>query len=107
MEAPVILLGIPLIVKHEDLWQSYANDEVMMTVLCKVIPLKTAMTSAYDIMRTDLEEPMDGAERAALINKILCVAKEMEDEWENDHSSPAIRDKIHLFVHYLRRLQVS
>lgn len=76
-----------------------------METPCKVIPLKTAMTAAYDILRSEPDkEPMDSREEASLINKALCVLKEMEEEWETDHYSPGIRDKIHLLAYYLGKL---
>jgi hypothetical protein len=50
---------------------------------------------------------MDGREEASLINKALCVLKEMEEEWETDHYSVGIRDKIHLLAYYLGRLPRS
>jgi len=73
-----------------------------MGAQCKVIPLKTAMTEAYEILGTEsIVEPVDAGEKAALINKALCVLKEMEEEWEADHCSPGIRDKVHLLAYYL------
>jgi hypothetical protein len=72
---------------------------------CKVIPLKTAMTAAYDVLSSEhIQGPMDRREEASLINKALCVLKEMEEEWETDHHSIGIRDKIHLLAHYLGRM---
>ncbi|MBP1735936.1 MAG: hypothetical protein H6Q53_2223 [Deltaproteobacteria bacterium] len=76
-----------------------------MEASCKVIPLKTAMTAAYDVLSGEhIPEPMDGREEASLINKALCVLKEMEEEWEVDHYSIGIRDKIHLLAYYLGSL---
>ncbi len=76
-----------------------------MGAQCKVIPLKTAMTEAYEILGTkSIVEHVDAGEKAALINKALCVLKEMEEEWETDHYSPGIRDKIHLLAYYLGKL---
>jgi hypothetical protein len=77
-----------------------------MEAHCKVIPLKTAMTAAYDVLSNeyDAERPTDSREDASLINKALCVLKEMEEEWEVDHTSIGIRDKIHLLAFYLGRL---
>lgn len=72
---------------------------------CKVFHLKTAMTAAYDVLRVDPEEePMSTGEEGGVINKALCVLREMEEEWEADHLSPGIRDKIHLLAYYLGRL---
>jgi hypothetical protein len=76
-----------------------------MEAHCKVIPLKTAMTAAYDVLSNEHDaDPMDNREEASLINKALCVLKEMEEEWEADHYSIGIRDKIHLLAYYLGRL---
>ena len=76
-----------------------------MEAHCKVIPLKTAMTAAYDVLSNEHDGgSMDGREEASLINKALCVLKEMEEEWEADHYSIGIRDKIHLLAYYLGRL---
>lgn len=72
---------------------------------CKVIPFKAAMTGAYGSLGTEpTVEPMDTKEKAALIKKALCVLKEMEEEWETDHCSPGIRDKIHLLAYFLGKL---
>ena len=72
---------------------------------CKVISLTTAMTAAYDVLSSGhTMEPIDGREEASLINKALCVLKEMEEEWEADHLSIGIRDKIHLLAFYLGSL---
>jgi hypothetical protein len=79
-----------------------------MEAHCKVIPLKTAMTAAYDVLSNEYDGgSMDGREEASLINKALCVLKEMEEEWEADHYSIGIRDKIHLLAYYLGRLSRS
>jgi hypothetical protein len=79
-----------------------------MEAHCKVIPLKTAMTAAYDVLSNEHDGGyMDGREEASLINKALCVLKEMEEEWEADHYSIGIRDKIHLLAYYLGRLPRS
>jgi hypothetical protein len=79
-----------------------------MEAHCKVIPLKTAMTAAYDVLLNEYDGgSMDGREEASLINKALCVLKEMEEEWETDHYSVGIRDKIHLLAYYLGRLPRS
>jgi len=76
-----------------------------MEAHCKVIPLKTAMTAAYDVLSSEHDAgPMDRREEASLINKALCVLKEMEEEWEADHYSIGIRDKIHLLAYYLGSL---
>lgn len=76
-----------------------------MEAHCKVIPLKTAMTAAYDVLSSEhTMEPIDSREEASLINKALCVLKEMEEEWETDHLSIGIRDKIHLLAYYLGSL---
>jgi hypothetical protein len=76
-----------------------------MEAHCKVIPLKTAMTAAYDVLSNEYDAvPMESREEASLINKALCVLKEMEEEWEVDHYSIGIRDKIHLLAYYLGRL---
>jgi hypothetical protein len=79
-----------------------------MEAHCKVIPLKTAMTAAYDVLSNEYDGGyMDDWEEASLINKALCVLKEMEEEWEADHYSVGIRDKIHLLAYYLGRLPRS
>ena len=79
-----------------------------MEAHCKVIPLKTAMTAAYDVLSSEHDAgPMGSREEASLINKALCVLKEMEEEWEADHYSVGIRDKIHLLAYYLGRLPRS
>ena len=76
-----------------------------MEASCKIIPLKTAMTAAYDVLSNEYDGgSMDGREEASLINKALCVLKEMEEEWEADHSCVGIRDKIHLLAYYLGSL---
>jgi hypothetical protein len=76
-----------------------------MEAHCKVISLKTAMTAAYDVLAGEYDAgPLDSREEASLINKALCVLKEMEEEWEADHCSIGIRDKIHLLAYYLGRL---
>ena len=76
-----------------------------MEAYCKVIPLKTAMTAAYDILSNEQNDnPIDSKEEASLINKALCVLREMEEEWEADHYSIGIRDKIHLLAYYLGSL---
>ena len=76
-----------------------------MEAHCKVIHLKTAMTAAYDVLRAEQdEEPISSREEASVLNKALCVLKDMEEEWETDHYSPGIRDKIHLLAYYLGRL---
>ncbi len=76
-----------------------------MEAHCKVIPLKTAMTATYDVLSERLNAgPIDGRESDSLINKALCVLKEMEEEWESDHFSTGIRDKIHLLAYYLGSL---
>lgn len=76
-----------------------------MEAQCKVIPLNTAMTAAYDILARDADaEPIGTGEETNLINKALCVVREMEQEWETDHAAPGIRDKIHLIAYYLGRL---
>ena len=76
-----------------------------MEAHCKVIPLKTAMTAAYDVLSGDhIQEPLDSTEEAGVLNKALCVLKEMEEEWETDHYSIGIRDKIHLLAYYLGSL---
>jgi hypothetical protein len=76
-----------------------------MEAYCKVIPLKTAMTAAYDVLSNEHNaNPIDSKEEASLINKALCVLREMEEEWEADHYSIGIRDKIHLLVYYLGTL---
>lgn len=76
-----------------------------MEAHCKVIPLKTAMTATYDVLSERLNAgPIDGRESDSLINKALCVLKEMEEEWESDHFSAGIRDKIHLLAYYLGSL---
>ena len=76
-----------------------------MEACCKVIPLKTAMTAAYDVLSNEQNaNAIDSREEASLINKALCVLKEMEEEWEADHYSIAIRDKIHLLAYYLGSL---
>lgn len=76
-----------------------------MEAHCKVIPLKTAMTAAYNVLSSEhIQEPMDNREERSLINKALCVLKEMEEEWETDHYSIGIRDKIHLLAYYLGSL---
>lgn len=76
-----------------------------MEAHCKVIPLKTAMTAAYNVLSSEhIQEPMDNREEWSLINKALCVLKEMEEEWETDHYSIGIRDKIHLLAYYLGSL---
>ena len=52
-----------------------------MEAHCKVIPLKTAMTATYDVLSERLNAgPIDGRESDSLINKALCVLKEMEEE---------------------------
>ena len=79
-----------------------------MEAYCKVIPLKTAMTAAYDVLSNEHDvDPIDRIEGTSLINKALCVLKEMEEEWEADHYSIGIRDKIHLLAYYLGRLPRS
>ena len=76
-----------------------------MEACCKVIPLKTAMTAAYDVLSNEQNvNPIDSREEASLINKALCVLREMEEEWETDHYSIGIRDKIHLLAYYLGSL---
>lgn len=76
-----------------------------MEAHCKVIPLKTAMTAAYDILSSEPHtNPIDIREEAGVINKALCVLKAMEEEWEDDHCSIGIRDKIHLLAYYLGSL---
>lgn len=77
-----------------------------MEACCKVIPLKTAMTAAYDVLSNEQNatKSFDSREDASLINKALCVLKEMEEEWEADHYSIGIRDKIHLLAYYLGSL---
>ena len=76
-----------------------------MEAHCKVIPLKTAMTAAYDVLSEKQNaKPVDSRESEGLINKALCVLKEMEEEWESDHFSAGIRDKIHLLAYYLGSL---
>ncbi len=76
-----------------------------MEAHCKVFQLKTAMTAAYDALMVDQdEEPLSSGEEASVINKALCVLREMEEEWEIDHCSPGIRDKIHLLAYYLGKL---
>ncbi len=76
-----------------------------METSCKVIPLKTAIAAAYDIPGSGSDvEPMDDRQKAGYMNKALCVLKEMEEEWEIDHRSPGIRDKIHLLAYYLGKL---
>lgn len=76
-----------------------------MEAHCKVIPLKTAMTAAYDVLSEKQDAgPIDSREPESLINKALCVLKEMEEEWESDHFSAGIRDKIHLLAYYLGSL---
>jgi hypothetical protein len=76
-----------------------------MEACCKVIPLKTAMTAAYDVLSNEQNaNTIDSREEASLINKSLCVLKEMEEEWEADHYSIGIRDKIHLIAYYLGSL---
>jgi hypothetical protein len=76
-----------------------------MEACCKVIPLKTAMTAAYDVLSNEQNaNAFDNREEASLINKSLCVLKEMEEEWEADHYSIGIRDKIHLLAYYLGSL---
>jgi hypothetical protein len=76
-----------------------------MEACCKVIPLKTAMTAAYDVLSNKQNaNPIDSREEASLINKALCVLREMEEEWEADHYSIGIRDKIHLLAYYLGSL---
>lgn len=74
----------------------------------KVIPLRTTMTAAYNVLSDDHgEEHWGGTQDAHILNKALCVLKEMEEEWEADHSSVGIRDKIHLLAYYLGRLPRS
>jgi hypothetical protein len=74
----------------------------------KVIPLKTAMTAAYDVLSSGyLTEPVDSRQEASLINKAHCVLKEMEEEWETDHFAAGISDKIHLLAYCLGRLSGS
>jgi hypothetical protein len=76
-----------------------------MEAYCKVISLRTAMTAAYDVLSNEQNaNPIDSREEASLINKALCVLKEMEEEWEADHYSIGIRDKIHLLAYYLGSL---
>lgn len=76
-----------------------------MEAHCKVIPLKTAMTAAYDVLSNEhFQEPLGSREEASVLNKALCVLKEMEEEWEADHYSVGIRDKIHLLAYYLGSL---
>jgi len=76
-----------------------------MEAHCKVIPLKTAMTAAYDILSNEPNtDTIDSREEASIINKALCVLRAMEEEWEADHCSIGIRDKIHLLAYYLGSL---
>jgi hypothetical protein len=76
-----------------------------MEARCKVIPLKMAMTAAYNVLSGEhIPEPVDSREEASLINKALCVLKEMEEEWEVDHYSIGIREKIHMLAYYLGSL---
>jgi hypothetical protein len=63
------------------------------------------MTAAYDVLSNEQNvNPIDSREEASLINKALCVLREMEEEWETDHYSIGIRDKIHLLAYYLGSL---
>jgi hypothetical protein len=63
------------------------------------------MTAAYDVLSSEhIVRATDDKEEGSLINKALCVLKEMEEEWEADHCSIGIRDKIHLLAFYLGSL---
>jgi hypothetical protein len=63
------------------------------------------MTAAYDLLSERQDAgPIDSRESESLLNKALCVLKEMEEEWESDHLSAGIRDKIHLLAYYLGSL---
>jgi hypothetical protein len=76
-----------------------------MKTFTNVIVLKTAeRLSVDDPPEEQPDKVLSGTGESDLIAKAGKVLDEMEEEWELDHGSVALRDKFHLLRYYLQNL---